>query len=135
MNKEQFLNKEIINKNNEKGVVIFFDDEHIVVKYQNEEKTYNPTVAFKNKFLSFLDKSLNLLIDKELFNKEESKVQQEQVAQNNHKIAINRYKKINEHYKKIARKYSIMQSLFGSDFRYPPFFEFLKKYKYYIDLR
>ena len=133
MNKEQFLNKEIVNKNNEKGVVIFFDDEHIVVKYQNEEKTYNPTVAFKNKYLSFLDNSLNLLIDKNLLNKEESKLQYEQTAKNNHKIAINRYKKINEHYKKISSKNRVMQALFGSDFKYPPFYAFVKKYKNYIN--
>ena len=36
MNKEQFLNKEIINKNNERGLAVSFDDEHIVIKYENE---------------------------------------------------------------------------------------------------
>lgn len=35
MNKEQFLNKEIINMNNERGLVVSFDDEHIVIKYEN----------------------------------------------------------------------------------------------------
>ncbi len=135
MNKEQFLNKEIINKNNDVGVVISFDDEHIVVKYQNEEKTYCPDVAFKNKYLSFLDDSLNYLVDKELLNKEESEQLHEKVAQNNHKIAVNRLKKINELYKKMSMKNQVMKCLFGGDFQYPPFIEFVKKYKYYIDLR
>ena len=75
------------------------------------------------------------MVDKELLNKEESEQLHEQVAQNNHKIAINRYKKINEHYKKISRKNRAMQALFGSDFKYPPYVEFVKKYRCYIDNR
>ena len=96
MNKEQFLNKEIINKNNERGLVVSFDDKHIVIKYENEERTYCPDIAFKNKFLSFLDNSLNLSFYEDLSIKEELKLQHEKEAEANRKIVINRSKKIKE---------------------------------------
>ena len=132
MNKEQFLNKEIINKNNERGLVVSFDDEHIVIKYKNEERTYCPDIAFKNKFLSFLDNSLNLSIDEDLSIKEELILQHEKEAEANRKIVINRSKKINELYKKISAKNATLQSLFGRDFQYPPLVEFEKKHRCYI---
>lgn len=135
MNKEQFLNKEIINKNNERGLVVSFDDEHIVIKYENEEITYCPDVAFKNKYLSFLDCSLNLLINEDLSFKEELKFQHEKEAENNRRIVINRSKKINDLYKKISAKNTTLQSLFGRDFQYPPLIEFEKKYRCYITRR
>ena len=53
MNNEKFLNQEIINKNNERGLVTFFDDDHIVIKYPNCDKIYCPEIAFKNDFLAF----------------------------------------------------------------------------------
>ena len=31
--------KKVVNKNNELGVVLSFDNEHIIVKYPNDEKT------------------------------------------------------------------------------------------------
>ena len=124
MNKEQFLNKEIINKNNEKGLVVFFDDDHIIIKYQTEEKTYFPEVAFKNKFLSFLDSALNILIEEDLNQKEEQRLQREKEVADNHRKVVNRSKKINELYKKISAKNNALQSLFGRDFQYPPFIEF-----------
>ena len=135
MNKEQFLNKEIINKNNEKGLVVFFDDEHIVIKYQTEEKTYFPEVAFKKKFLSFLDSTLNILIEEDLNQKEEQRLQHEKDVADNHRKVVNRSKKINELYKKISAKNNTLQSLFGRDFQYPPFIEFEKKYRCYITRR
>ena len=135
MNKEQFLNKEIINKNNEKGLVVFFDDDHIIIKYQTEEKTYFPEVAFKNKFLSFLDSALNILIGEDLNQKEEQRLQREKEVADNHRKVVNRSKKINELYKKISAKNNALQSLFGRDFQYPPFIEFEKKYRCYITRR
>ena len=135
MNKEQFLNKEIINKNNEKGLVVFFDDDHIIIKYQTEEKTYFPEVAFKNKFLSFLDSALNILIGEDLNQKEEQRLQREKEVADNHRKVVNRSKKINELYKKISAKNNALQSLFGRDFQYPPFIEFEKKYRCYIARR
>ena len=135
MNKEQFLNKEIINKNNERGLVVSFDDEHIVIKYENEERTYCPDVAFKNKFLSFLDSTLNILIEEDLNQKEEQRLQHEKEVADNHRKVVNRSKKINELYKKISAKNNTLQSLFGRDFQYPPFIEFEKKYRCYITRR
>ena len=135
MNKEQFLNKEVINKNNERGLVISFDDEYIVIKYENKEITYCPDIAFKNKFLSFLDCSLNLLIDEDLSIKEELKLRREKEEEDNRRIFINRLKKVNELYKKISAKNAVLQSLFGRDFKYPPLIKFEKKYRCYITRR
>lgn len=80
----------------ERGLVVSFDDETIVIKYENEERTYCPDIAFKNKFLSFLDNSLNLSFYEDLSIKEELKLQHEKEAEANRKIVINRSKKIKE---------------------------------------
>ena len=123
-----FINKEIINKNNIKGIVISFDKEHIVIRYESDEKTYNPDIAFKSKFLSFVDDSLNTLIEENLFNKEQEQIQKEVTAKDNRRKAVNRTKKVREMYTKLERKNRMMMSLFGRDFLYPPYIEFKKKY-------
>ena len=92
------------------------------------QSLYRFDVAFKNKYLSFLDCSLNLLINEDLSFKEELKLQHEKEAENNRRIVINRSKKINEFYKKISAKNATLQYLFGRDFQYPPLIEFEKKY-------
>ena len=43
--------KKVVNKNNEVGVVLSFDNDHIIVKYPNDEKTYKPDIALKQVFL------------------------------------------------------------------------------------
>ncbi|MDY6430994.1 MAG: hypothetical protein SPL00_04310 [Bacilli bacterium] len=132
MNREMFLNKEIINKSNQRGVVTYFDETHLKVKYEKEEKTYSSLVAFKNKFLSFLDDSLNALIEEELSIKEqeESKNEAEKIK-NQSDIAL-RNKKAAEEYKRLSSKNSILQSLFGNDFIYPPYLKSVKQYKHLL---
>ena len=132
MNREQFLNKEIINKDNERGYVISFDNEHIIVKYQNEEITYSADGVFEIRYLSFTDENLNLLIEEYLSSKNQLDQQREKEVEDNHKIAITRYKKVNELYEKLFNKNRVMKALFGRDFIYPPFAEFEKKYRWYI---
>lgn len=129
MNKEQFLNKEIINKNSQRGFVMSFDEEHIVIKYEDEQKTYSTDVVFKNRFISFLDKNLNILIEEELANKEHQEmIRKHQIAKND-EIAITRNNRVNEQYDKLYMKNCLLQTLFGCDFLYPPFVKFAKKYR------
>ena len=129
MNYSAFINKEVVNKNNQKGITISFNEEHVVVKYDSEEKTYNPDVAFKNGFLSFINSDLNKTFTEELTNKEKENELIEQQGRDNDAIAIQRNKVINEMYKKLDAKNRMMQALFGGDFKYPPYIEFYKIYK------
>lgn len=135
MNYNDFINKQVINKNNEIGIVLSFDEINIVIKYPSEEKTYSPDVAFKTKFLIFKEDKLKNLIDQELHKKDvETQEKQNQIADFEKKYLI-RKKKINETYDKLVQKNRTLLSLFGNDFIYPPLVEFEKKYKYYIDKR
>ena len=132
MNYKDFLNAKVVNKNNEEGVVLAFDKEHVVVKYSNDEKTYNPDVAFKTGFLFFENKQLQQLISDDLSIKEEIAKQAEEAQKESERKDLARRKKVNEEYKKLSIKNNILLSLFGADFEYPPFKDFEKKYKHLI---
>lgn len=132
MNREQFLNKEVINKNNQKGIVISFDDKYIVIRYQDEDKIYVPDPAFKNGFLSFTDDNLNSLINDDLQCKKIAEEQKEKELEKIKKEAIQRIQRINEINDKLIRKWFDLQKLFGEDFIYPPLEEFKKQYGPYI---
>ena len=127
------INKTIRNKNGQEGIVVAFNNEHIVVRYSNVEKTYNPDVAFKNGFLCFVDEPLNKLMFEETADKENKRLQREQEFENNNKAAVKRVNQINKTYKTLLKKSRMMQSLFGSDFEYPPLVEFIKKYRLFIN--
>ena len=128
MNYNQFLNKEVINKNNQKGVVVSIDSQYLVVKYQNEEKTYNPDIAFKNKFITFIDDNLNHFIEGELMDKEKTNSYNQELVDAIHKSVVTKNKRILDYYDKISEKNGVLQYLFGGDFLYPPFVNFVKKY-------
>ena len=132
MNYKQFLNKKIINKNNEQGIITFFDDEHIKVKYLEKETTYSSEISFKNKYLTFIDTKLQSLIEEDLLKKENKRLQKEKAFEENNKIVIKRNKTILEQYRKLYQKNRILHCLFGRDFDYPPYKDFKKKYKYLI---
>ena len=127
MNKEQFINKEIVNANNEVGIVTSFDDTFVTVKYQKEQKSYRIDLAFKNKFLSFKDNSLNILIENEIKTKDEIKDKQEKQIEENRVNHAAKFKKVNEIYDELDRKNDVLKALFGSDFLYPPYVEFVNK--------
>ena len=133
MNREQFLNHEVINKNNQKGIVISFNERYIVIRYQDGDKTYNPDLAFKNGFLSFVGNNLNSLISNDLQSKDNAKAQKEKAIQKTKKEAIQRVKWINDRYQKLMKKWRYLKELFGSDFIYPPLEEFKKQYGPYIN--
>lgn len=132
MNFELFKEKEIVNQNNERGLVVSFDEEHITVRYENNEKTYNSIISLSNKFLMFLDKNLNDEIEKYLLDKSQQKTKEEKQAQNNNQIVVKRNKKIIKTYERLLIKNRVMKSLFGNDFLYPPYEQFKKKYRLII---
>jgi len=131
--KNELVNKEIINKNGDKGIIVSFDGENIVVEYPKETKTYNLDVAFKSGFLSFSDDKYNQRMVQELSAKEELEKQKEETYKNNSKISINRRKKVNETYKILSQKGRVLKGLFGSDFEYPPLKKFVKRYRFLIE--
>lgn len=133
MDYKQFINQTIINSYDEKGIVVGFDDTYIVIKYKNEEKTYNRDIAFSNGFLAFTKKSLNLLINQDMNDKEELKKKRKEEIEKNNQFQLERRKKANRHYKKLSAKNRVMKALFGADFIYPPYVEFKKKYKNVIE--
>ena len=132
MNYNQLINKEVINKNKQKGVVVSCDSQYIVVKYQNEEKTYNSDIAFKSKFITFADDNLNRLIEGDLSNKEKAENYNQELIEAIHKSVVTKNKRILDYYDKISEKNGVLQVLFGGDFLYPPYINFIKKYYHII---
>ena len=128
----KFLNQEIINTSNESGVVLSFDDSHIVVRYPDGEKTYNSDIAFKSKFLSFKNEELNALIQGDIKEKDNKKAEQAKEVEKAQRINLKRRERINEVYKQLAQKEKVLKRMFGSDFIYPPLKAFEKKYKPFI---
>ena len=129
MNCQQFLHKEVINKNNEKGQVLSFDENHIVIKYTQVEKTYNPDIAFKNGFLTFIDESLNNIFLNKVSENIKTQEEEQKLFKKNHEIVAQRHREILKAYRKLKKKNEVMKTLFGGDFVYPPYAEFMKKYE------
>lgn len=125
----KFINKRVTNKYGEEGIVMSFDKDYLLIRYEEGEKKYQTETVLKNKFLSFIDDDLNKEIDIYLLDKEQQDALSNEDIKKNHKIAIERNKKVNEHFLKLEKKNKEMKMLFGKDFLYPPYVEFLKKYK------
>ena len=133
MDYQKFVNQEVENIDGECGVVISFNDTHIVIKYPNVEKTYNPNIAFTNKYLSFVNDDLNLLINEDLEAKANIKKQEDEINAKKAKELLELKIKVKNLVKKLSRKNQILQDLFGSDFLYPPYVEFLRTFARYIE--
>ena len=132
MNYNKFLNQPVMNKAGEKGIVVAFDKDHIVVKYENSERTYSTDITFKNKFIFFFDDELQKTIDDSVKKKENELQRKEQEFADNHKRVVALSKKVNSRYQQLSKKNNILLHLFGKDFVYPPYQMFVKKYKYII---
>ena len=132
MRSENYIKEKVINKKGETGSLLSVDDEHVVVAYGDKEITYSTKVAFLNKFLSFVDPLLNRLMEEELNDKEREIKEKEDRLEKCRKDAIDITNRINEDYKKVAKKNNIMCFLFGGDFEYTPFKDFMKKNKHRI---
>lgn len=133
MNYKQFINQVTINSNNERGVVSSFDDEHIVIRYENNEKTYNQETAFSKKFLRFENNILNQIIKNDINKRNIQEMKNQQIINRNEKAARKRNRRILEEYEFISSKNKTLQRLFGKDFLYPPYLEFVKKNRLLIN--
>ena len=132
MNYQLFINQQVINKNNVTGVAISIDEEHVTIKYDSEEKTYNTNIAFKNGFLKFVKDEYNQLMSGDISSKDEIELNKQKEVENNHEHYVKITKEANEEFKVLSAKNSVMKKLFGSDFKYPPYEEFVKKYKHVL---
>ena len=130
MDYASFLNHEIVNKNNEVGVVISFNKERITVRFKDRESSFNPQVAFTNKFLFFKEQKLNELVENEFITKEEEKAKVHEAVQ---KKALNVYKKVNSRFQRLKYKVRVLKALFGDDFIYPPYEELKEQYHLIIE--
>ena len=133
MNFAEFLNKRIINKNNERGVIISIDENYVTIKFENVEKAYNTKIVFENKFISFVDKNLeDLLNEQSNIYKNQSLLEEEKI-QKEKKNYIKKYKAVEKLYYYYQYKQRILKSYFGRDYIYPPFLKLKKKFKDIVD--
>ena len=135
MNYKDYINQEIVNKNNEIGIVVDFTETCITVQYPNGKKSYNPDIAFRNGFLSFSDNKIQALVNEGTSIKESIEKAKEQEIEDNRRQYLARRAKVNETFQRLNKKYMVLVSLFGDDFYYPPYAEFIKKYEKLIDDR
>ena len=128
MDFQEFINQKVINKKQEEGIVVSFDKEHIVVQYEEVTKNYNPDVALKNGFLSFVDSNLQGKIKQYYVLQTEEEEKDKELKSKTAKVATRRNKDVIEKHKRLVRKAWYLQGFFGPDFIYPPLEEFEKKY-------
>lgn len=133
MNFNDFINKQVKNNAGEVGLVISIDKEYTVIKYENNEKTYNTDIVFKNKYLCFVNENDDKEMDNYVNHRVDEEIKKQQLFKDNDRKSIVRQHKVHALYKKMRRKNSLMLRLFGDDFVYPPYEEFKKKYKYQIN--
>ena len=128
MNFNDFINQKIINKKDEEGVVISFDKERIIIKYDECEKSYNPDVALKNGFITFIDSSYQEKINRYLVLVDDETKKNEELVAKNDRIAYKRSKDVLKKHERLVKKAYILRAMFGQDFIYPPLLEFERKY-------
>ena len=128
-NFSDFINKEIVNRNNDRGIIESLNNDNVVVKYPNETKTYKTQICFANGFLTFVDDQFNQQMKEIIEGNIKQKEEDRQALIKNQEDVIHKYKKITEQYRQLCQKDSVMKALFGPDFDYPPLVEFKKKYK------
>lgn len=128
---KKFVNKPIINQNNENGLVLLFDLDRIVIQYASTEKAYSPKVAFNTGFLRFIDKNLQQWVMQSLIDQDMAvKKEKEEIAEDKRKYLAKK-KEARKEYLRMYIKYGYLLRLFGTDFIYPPFVKMKKKYEKY----
>ena len=130
MDFKEFIGKEVLNKNNERGQTVSFDEERIIVRFNNVEKIFNPKVAFTSHFLTFVDDKLNRQFNEEFVEKEKETTKR---REDMYQLAITRHKRVNQLYRTLKSKDQILKFLFGPDFIYPPLKTLEKQYRAIID--
>lgn len=130
---QTYIGRRVMNKEGQIGEVISFDGKYIVVKYDNDEKKYNPDITFKMGFLSFNDDSLDQAVIQEAIIHELKTKKELEKQQNDHDEIVEKRRKVTEEYKRLDLRNRYMKSIFGNDFKYPPYEEFMKKNKFFIN--
>ena len=124
----ELLNKEVINSNSEKGVVISIDEKHVVVRFNGVEKTFCTSLTFKNGFLKFVNQEDNELINLYLNEIDEQNAKREEAVKKSENETLLRNKKAYKMLNFLENKQEFLRHYFGADFVYPPLEEFKKKY-------
>ena len=101
MNYENFMNKKVINGDNQEGVIISIDDTYITIEYSDTIKTYNREVAFKNNFLKLVEDNLNQVIKDDLEDKDKIKSLEKEKVDKCNKIAKDRNNRIKLYFNNI----------------------------------
>ena len=120
---KEYLNAEVINIDNVKGSVVLIDEHYVSIRYSDKTKKYNTEVTFRNNYLRFIDEKLNGVIKLFLREIDEQK-QSEETAKKKHRDKV---VKMTLHYRKLALKNERMKRIFGMDFIYPPYQDFVNK--------
>lgn len=128
MNYEAYINQKVTNYKGQKGYIVSFDQERVTVQLDNEQIIYKPDIAFKNKALVFDDDRLNQLMSSGLEHQEQEAEEYKKKIEKINKEAIKINVMSSEKFIELRRKDSILKSLFGKDFDYPPFVALKKKF-------
>jgi len=135
INVEEYINKEIINQNDEVGTVLSFDQDRIFIKYPNCEKSYSSEIAIKSGFITFKDSFLNELIRLEFKTIEEDQKNKEEENAKKSEEFLAKVREINQTYIELLKKNKVLCDCFGDDFKYPPLVEFEKKHQQILNKR
>lgn len=127
-NYSQFIDKEIITKNGNKGLVVDLTDERITIKFPTAQEMYKPDVAFKSSYIKFINESLHSQMMKIINNDDEEKEKHQAVIDKINKEAQKRNKRASQLFLELEKKDKDLKRLFGRDFIYPPFEQFKKRF-------
>lgn len=128
MNYNQFINQKVTNYKGEKGYIISFDKDRVIVQLNNGQALYKPDVAFKNKALVFDDDKYNHFINNDIVAQDKAKEAYEKKIQKITKEAIRINNMSAKKFVELRNKDWFLKGLFGGDFEYPPFVELKKKF-------
>ena len=126
MNYEQFINQQVTNYKGEKGYVVSFEKERVIIQIGDKQVMYKPDVAFKNKALVFDNDRLNQLVNADIEQQEVEQITYQKKIEKIHSEAIKINNMSAKKYVELQRKEATLKGLFGADFVYPPF-QILKK--------
>lgn len=135
INYKEYINKEIINQNDEVGTVLSFDQDRISIKYPKCEKSYSSEISIKSGFITFKDPFLNESAKLEFKALEEGRMNKAKESAKQSEEFLAKVREINQAHIKLLNKYHVLCSLFGSDFKYSPLAEFEKKHQQILDKR
>lgn len=119
MNFNKFINQTITNSRGEQGVITSINDEHVIVRYGENDKKYQTKICFQS-FLKFDDDKLQQEISKfiEEINQMEKDKNQSIIKASDD--AINYQKQLFEELEKYNTKEWYFHHFFGPEYEYKP---------------